>query len=45
MSKILEEANKLGLDVLDKLVGSNESHTRFEGKALNPAVLVSSNLH
>jgi hypothetical protein len=44
MSKVLEEANLLGLEVLDKLTSSNsETHTRFEDKALHPAVLVSSN--
>jgi len=42
MSKVFEEANALGLDVIAKLMGSNaEIETRFEGKALNPAVLVS----
>jgi hypothetical protein len=42
MSKVLEEANGLGLAVLAKLMGSDaELNTRFEGKALNPAVLVS----
>lgn len=42
MSKVLEEANVLGLKVIAKLMEVNaESNTRFEGKALNPAVLVS----
>jgi len=42
MSKVFEEANVLGLDVIAKLMGdSAEIETRFEGKALNPAVLVS----
>ena len=42
MSQKLVEANQLGLDVLTGLMGNvSEGQTRFEGKSLSPAVLVS----
>ena len=42
MTELIQEANAQGLEILATLLGSeSDERTRFEGKALNPAVLVS----